>query len=66
MESILHQGHLDIENCKKRGSPSIILATYKQIIRRHDFKIPPCPTYRTRQPGETPIKPEIPDHHWTW
>ena len=28
-------------------------------------KFSTCPTYRNRQPGETPIKPEISDHHWT-
>ena len=24
-----------------------------------------CLKYRKRQPSETPIKPEIPDHQWT-
>ena len=26
---------------------------------------PTCLTYRKRQPSETPVKPEIPDHSWT-
>ena len=26
---------------------------------------PTCLTYRDRQPSETPVKPEIPDHSWT-
>ena len=28
-------------------------------------KCPTCLTYRNRQPSETPIKPEKPDHPWT-
>ena len=28
-------------------------------------KCPTCLTYRNRQPSETPIKPELPDHSWT-
>ena len=52
MKSILHQGDLEIENCIKESPSSIMLATYKQRVRR-------------RQPSETPVNPEIPDHSWT-
>ena len=40
MKSILHQGHLGIEVCKKRACQSIILATYKQKLEDMISKCP--------------------------
>ena len=43
MMSILYEGHLGIENCRKRACQPLFLTTYKQRIRRHDFKMPRLP-----------------------
>ena len=64
MKSILHQGHLVIENYKKTARlvllPLYINKKLEDRVRCHTSL-----TYRNRQPSETPIKPEIPDHPWT-
>ena len=61
MKSILHQGDLGIKNWKERAHQALF---WSIRIRRQDFKMPTCLTYRNFQPSETPIKPEIPDHSW--
>ena len=65
MKSISHQGHLDIENCKKRPCQVLFWPLIKKESEDMVSKCPTCVTYRNCQPNETPIKPEIPDHPWT-
>ena len=65
MKSILHQGHLGIENCKKRARQALFWPLINKELEDMISKFPTCLTYRNRQPRETPIKPEIPDHPWT-
>ena len=58
----LHQGNLVIENCKKRARQALFFATYKQSYKSMISKNPTYLTYKKRQPSETPIKHEMPDH----
>ena len=65
MKSILHQGHLGIENCKKRARQALFWPLVNKELKDMISKCPTCLTYRNRQPSETPIKPEIPNYPWT-
>ena len=65
MKSILHQRHLGIENCKKQARQALFWPLINKELEYMISKCPTCLTYRNRQPSETPIKHEIPDHPWT-
>ena len=67
MKSILEPGHLGIENCKRRASQALFWPLINKELEDMISKCPTCLTcitYRNRQPSETPIKPEIPEHPW--
>ena len=65
MKSILHLGHLGIENCKKRARQALFWPLINKELEDMISKCPTCLTYINCQPSETPIKREIPDHPWT-
>ena len=65
MKPILHQGHLGIENCKRRARQAVFWPLINKELEDTISKCPTCLTYRNCQPSETPIKSEIPDHPWT-
>ena len=65
MKSILHQGHLGIENCKKKAFQALLWPLINKELEDMISKCSTCLTYSSLQPSETPIKPEIPDHPWT-
>ena len=65
MKSILRQGHLGIENCKKRARQALFWPLINKELEDMISKCPTCLTYRNRQSSETPIKHEIPDDPWT-
>ena len=62
MKSILHQRHLDIKNCKRRPRQALFWPLINKELEDMISKCLTCLTYRNRQPSETPIKTEIPDH----
>ena len=64
MKSILHQGHLGIENCRRRTCQALFWLLISKELGDMISKCPTCLTYRNFQPSETPIKPKIPDHPW--
>ena len=57
--------HLGIENCKKRARQALLWPLINKELEDMTSKCPTCLTYRNRQPSETFIKPEIPNHLWT-
>ena len=65
MKSILHQGHLGTENCKKRAHQALFWPLINKELEDMISKCPTRLTYRNRQSSETSIKPEIPDYPWT-
>ena len=65
MKSIFHEGHLGIENCKKRARQALFWTLISKGLEDMISKCPTCLTYRNRQPNETPIKHEISDDPWT-
>ena len=65
MKSIIHQGYVGIENCKKRACQALFSPLINKELEDMISRCPIYPTHRNRQPSETHIKPEIPDHPWT-
>ena len=65
MNSILHQGHLAIENCKTRACQALFWPLINKELEDMISKCPTYLTYRNHQPIETPIKQKIPNHPWT-
>ena len=57
--------HLGIQNCKKRARQALFWPLINKELEDMTSKCPTCLTYRNRQPSETFIKPEIPNHPWT-
>ena len=62
--SILHHGHLGIENCKNRACQTLFWLFINKELEDKISKCPTCLTYRNCQPSETPIKSQILDHSW--
>ena len=57
MKSLIHQGHLGIENCKNRARQSLFWPLMKSEIK--DIT-PTCLNFRNRQPSEPIINHPIP------
>ena len=65
MKSLIHQGHLRIENCKKRTRQSLFWPLMNNEI---EDMIKSCPTHLTFwncQPSEPIINHPIPSQAWT-
>ena len=65
MKSILHQGHLGIQNCERRARQALFCPLINKELEDMISKCLTCLTCRNRQPSETPVKPEIPENPWT-
>ena len=65
MKFLTHQGHLGIENCKKRARQSLFCALMNSEIEDMIKKWPTCLTFRNRQPSEPIINHSIPNQAWT-
>ena len=65
MKSLIHQGHLGIENCKKRARQSLFWPLMNSEIEDMIKRCPTCLTFRNRQPSEPIINHLIPNQAWT-
>ena len=65
MKTLIHQGHLGIENCKKRARQVLFWPLMNNEIEDMIKKCPTCLTFRNRQPCEPLMKHPIPDQPWT-
>ena len=65
MKSLIHQGHLGIENCKKRARQSLFWSLMNSEIEDMIKRCPTCLTFRNRQPSESIISHLIPNQAWT-
>ena len=65
MKSLIHQGHLGIENCKKRARQSLFWPLMNSEIEDMIKRCPTCLTFRNRQPSEPIIHHPIPNQAWT-
>ena len=63
MKSPIHQGHLGIENCKKRARQSLFWPLMNSEIEDMIRKCPTCLTFRNRQPSEPINNPLIPNQY---
>ena len=61
MKSLIHQGHLGIENCKKRARESLLWPLMNSEIEDMIKKCPTCLTFRHWQPSEPIINHPIPN-----
>ena len=52
MKSLIQQGHLGIENCKKRARQSLFWLLMNSEIEDMIKKCPACLTFRNRHPNE--------------
>ena len=64
MKSLIHQGHLGIENCKKRARQSLFWPLMNSEIEDMIKRCPTCLTFRNRQPSEPIINHPIPNQAW--
>ena len=65
MKSLIHQGHLGIENCKKRARQSLFWRLMNSEIEDIIKKCPTSLTFRNRQPSEPIINHPISNQAWT-
>ena len=64
MKSLIHQGHLRIENCKKRARQSLFWLLMNSEIEDMIKKCSTCLTSRNPQPSEPIINHPIPNQAW--
>ena len=64
MKSLIHQGHLGIENCKKRTRQSLFWPLMNSEIEDMIMKCPSCLTFRNCQASEPIINHPIPNQAW--
>ena len=62
MKSILHQGHLGTENCKKKARQVLFWPLINKELEDMISKYPFCLTYGNRQQCKIPVKPKIPNY----
>ena len=65
MKSLIRQGHLGIENCKKRARQSLFWPLMNSEIEDMIKKCPTCLTCRNRQASEPIIYHQVPNQAWT-
>ena len=65
MKSLIHQGHLGFENCKKRARQSLFWPLINSEIEYMIKKCPTCLTFRNCQPSQLIIDHPIPNQTWT-
>ena len=64
MKSLIHQGHLGIENCKKRTRQSLFWSLMNSEIQDMIKKLPTCLTFWNCQPSEPIINLPITNQAW--
>ena len=64
MKSLIHQGHLGIENCKKRARQSLFWPIMNMKIGDMIKKCPTCLTFRNPQPSQPVIDHPVPNQAW--
>ena len=64
MKSLIHQGHLGIENCKKRTRQSLLWPLMNSEIEDMIKTCPTCLTFWNRQPSEPIIHHPIANQAW--
>ena len=64
MKSLIHQGHLGTENCKKRLRQSLLWPLMNSEIEDMIKTCPTCLTFWNRQPSEPIIHHPIPHQAW--
>ena len=64
MKSLIHQGHLGIENYKKHARQSLFWPLMKGEIEEPIKKCPTYLTFQNCQPSEPTINHPIPDQAW--
>ena len=64
MKSLIHQGHLGIENCKKRAGQSLFLPLMNNEIEYMIKRCPTCLTFLNHQTSEPIIHHPIPNQTW--
>ena len=65
MKSIIHQGHLGIENCKKCARQTLVWPVMNSEIEDMIKRWPTCLMFRNRQPSEPIINHSISNQAWT-
>ena len=65
MKSLIHQGHLVIENCKKCARQLFFWPLINSKIEDMIKRCPTCLTFWNRQPSEPIIHHPIPNQAWT-
>ena len=64
MKSLIHQGNLGIENCKKRARQSLFWPLMNSGIEDMIKRYPTCLTFRNCQPSEPIIHHPISNQPW--
>ena len=64
MKSIIHQGHFELENPKKRARRALFWPLSNSEIEDMKKNYPTCLTFRNRQPSEPTIKHPVPEELW--
>ena len=65
MKFIIHKGHLEFKNCKKRARPSLFLSLMNSEIKDIAKKCLASSIFQIHQPGELIINHTVPNQDLT-